>query len=635
MDRCCTITIRVAEVVGSSRSSLLLQAARRPVAVFFQDTCLQHQYIRSKDLSTIVERPERLRAVKIGLAAAIARLESVDRVQANIKPDTLGEEQHGECDDLTAAMGGMNLAPSPQQSHSVSQVSIVQSHSSVDILKHPAVKFVHGDIDGDTYLDTLTSWAKESWDKIHQGGSEIPEHLPQGDLYLCTDSINAIQGAIGAVCEAVDKVVSSVGNEAQASSLTELPVQRAFVAIRPPGHHCGEDTPSGFCFVNNVAIAAAHAHLQHGINRIVILDIDLHHGNGTQSIVWQINEDTYRQTLEAEAGEGAASFTKPGLQVYYGSIHDILSFPCEDGKPELVQAASVSIHKSHGQYIENIHLQTYTSEQHFWDVLYKDHYSKILQKAEDFLDATGGPGEDVMVFISCGMDACEHEYASMSRHNRKVPTSFYYRFAQDVCAFSDKYARGRVVSVLEGGYSDRALISGAMAHLSGLADDAQPTGGNVKEEWWNVESLEKLEKATKKRRGGRQSLTTANFNSVEPWLERTLEILSSLDTVSPPLRKTPAPAPISMILRNRDRKSKSKSGSMAPSPSPSITSITSEAVKAGNEKPGPVLDATSPPMSVSSSSESSESRAADAEAPKKLPRVILRLGPHPSVASSS
>lgn len=75
---------------------------------------------------------------------------------------------------------------------------------------------------------------------------------------VCTDSINAIQGAIGAVCEAVDKVVSSVGNEAQASSLTELPVQRAFVAIRPPGHHCGEDTPSGFCFVNNVAIAAAH-----------------------------------------------------------------------------------------------------------------------------------------------------------------------------------------------------------------------------------------------------------------------------------------------------------------------------------------------------------------------------------------
>jgi histone deacetylase HOS3 len=90
------------------------------------------------------------------------------------------------------------------------------------------------------------------------------------------------------------------------------------------------------------------------------------------------------------------------------------------------------------------------------------------------------------------MDACEHEYPSMSRHNRKVPTSFYYRFAQDVCAFSDKYARGRIVSVLEGGYSDRALISGAMAHLSGLADDMQPAGVKAQEEWWNVDNLEKV-----------------------------------------------------------------------------------------------------------------------------------------------
>ena len=83
----------------------------------------------------------------------------------------------------------------------------------------------------------------------------------------------------------------------------------------------------------------------------------------------------------------------------------------------------------------------------------------------------------------------------MSRHNRKVPTSFYYRFTRDVCTFSDKYAKGRVVSVLEGGYSDRALTSGAMAHLSGLADDMELVGGTVQEEWWNVENLEKVGKA--------------------------------------------------------------------------------------------------------------------------------------------
>lgn len=132
------------------------------------------------------------------------------------------------------------------------------------------------------------------------------------------------------------------------------------------------------------------------MKRIVIFDIDLHHGNGTQSIVWQINEETYRQTLESEAG---ASNSQTGPKIYYGSLHDILSYPCEDGKVSLVQAASVSLHKSHGQYIENVHLQTYTSEQHFWDVLYKEQYSKLLDKAQAFLDDTGGPGDDVLFFI--------------------------------------------------------------------------------------------------------------------------------------------------------------------------------------------------------------------------------------------
>ena len=61
-----------------------------------------------------------------------------------------------------------------------------------------------------------------------------------------------MQGAVGTVCEAVDKVILS------SRSPTNTGIHRAFVAIRPPGHHCGEDTPSGFCFLNNVAIGAAH-----------------------------------------------------------------------------------------------------------------------------------------------------------------------------------------------------------------------------------------------------------------------------------------------------------------------------------------------------------------------------------------
>ena len=81
----------------------------------------------------------------------------------------------------------------------------------------------------------------------------------------------------------------------------------------------------------------------------------------------------------------------------------------------------------------------------------------------------------------------------MSRHNRKVPTSFFYRFTQDVCAFADKWAQGRIVSVLEGGYSDKALLSGAMAHLTGLVDGGKAPGNDTdrsKEHWWSPENVQ-------------------------------------------------------------------------------------------------------------------------------------------------
>lgn len=74
---------------------------------------------------------------------------------------------------------------------------------------------------------------------------------------MCPESIVAIEGALGTVCEAVDSIFSLPTKEVRKNE----EISRAFVAIRPPGHHCGEDTPSGFCFVNNVAVAAAHGEL--------------------------------------------------------------------------------------------------------------------------------------------------------------------------------------------------------------------------------------------------------------------------------------------------------------------------------------------------------------------------------------
>lgn len=77
-------------------------------------------------------------------------------------------------------------------------------------------------------------------------------------MVVCPGSIDAIQGAIGAVCEAVDACITATRGSEPRSNGPDDPCERAFVAIRPPGHHCGEDTPSGFCFINNVAVGAAH-----------------------------------------------------------------------------------------------------------------------------------------------------------------------------------------------------------------------------------------------------------------------------------------------------------------------------------------------------------------------------------------
>lgn len=106
----------------------------------------------------------------------------------------------------------------------------------------------------------------------------------------------------------------------------------------------------GFCFVNNVAVAAAHgelvfhrcsehqlislslpAHLRHGIERVVILDIDLHHGNGTQDIVWRINQEANRALAAMSSSPRKGSPKKAGppprnLQIFYGSLHDIFSY---------------------------------------------------------------------------------------------------------------------------------------------------------------------------------------------------------------------------------------------------------------------------------------------------------------------
>ena len=158
-----------------------------PTAIYLQKACLQHRYIRTRDNSHIVERPERLRAVNIGLAAAVARLEErapeTTAAPTESSTDTTSKVEE-DADELTKALGQLQLS-TPSRSEQLARVpaTFVHSGASVDILNNAAVKFVHGDIERDVYLENLKRWANESQDKVNKGESEIPEGYSQGDLY--------------------------------------------------------------------------------------------------------------------------------------------------------------------------------------------------------------------------------------------------------------------------------------------------------------------------------------------------------------------------------------------------------------------------------------------------------------------
>lgn len=198
---------------------------------------------------------------------------------------------------------------------------------------------------------------------------------------------------------------------------------------------------------------------------------------------------------------------------------------CQDGDLDLIRDASISL-AAHGQYMyvfflnfsvrncltftrfsENIHLKPYTSEADFYERIYPL-YLALLDKAKVFMEETEANPERTIVFISAGFDACEWEHQGMQRHDRRVPVSlrdnhdplyiyiyckklmakkvsFYSRYTRDIAAFADKYTEGKVVSVLEGGYSDRALTSAAMGHIVGMRGSL-PEGCD---EWWTEKEL--------------------------------------------------------------------------------------------------------------------------------------------------
>lgn len=390
----------------------------------------------------IVERPERIHASILGASTAYVR--------------------------LGGHHSGAKNAPHPSNRQpGAPPFKIRRTGRSLDITS-PYVTNVHGT----AWMSELRAMCNVAGENITAGEKELdrsatptePEKrkLHEGDLYLSSESLNAFQGALGGVADAVDTVFSP-GTE----------TQRAFVAIRPPGHHCSADHPSGFCWLNNVHVGVEYAAQMYGLTHAVILDFDLHHGDGSQAITWERNRQNNEKRLTAKPN----SKLKLSPDIGYYSLHDINSYPCEMGDDEKVQAASLCIDNAHGQSIWNVHLQPWKTEHEFWQ-LYDSQYRIILDKARKSLRhhtsrlrADGRVTAKSAVFISAGFDASEWEGAGMQRHKVNVPTEFYARFTRDAVQLAQEEGTGcdgRVVSVLEGGYSDRALCSGVLSHLSGL-----------------------------------------------------------------------------------------------------------------------------------------------------------------------
>ena len=225
------------------------------------------------------------------------------------------------------------------------------------------------------------------------------------------ESHDAAALAAGGVLAACDAVMAAA-------------VRRAFCAVRPPGHHAGRDRASGFCLFNHVAIAAEHLLQRHGLQRVAIVDIDAHHGNGTEQI------------LGARAG------------VLYFSVHEnsgTLPFP---GTGE---ATGCDLEPLRGGVV-NIPLPAGTGD---------DGYQKVF--GESLLPALNRFAPQ-FILVSAGFDAADGDPIA---HLRVSPAGFGW-MAGALVAAASRTAAGRLVSVLEGGYEPALLARCVAAHVAAL-----------------------------------------------------------------------------------------------------------------------------------------------------------------------
>jgi len=225
------------------------------------------------------------------------------------------------------------------------------------------------------------------------------------DTFLSPGSIDAALRGSGAACFAIDQIFAGKS-------------QNAFCVTRPPGHHAEGARAMGFCLVNHVAVAARHALAVHGMKRVAILDFDVHHGNGTQTIFEQAPEVLYVSSHQVPLYPGTGMADETGCG-------NILNLPLAPGTGSR-------------------EFRTAWSE-------------KGLPAVHDF--------QPELIIISAGFDAHERDPLGQL----ELQDDDYGWISRKICSYANLACNGRVISVLEGGYDLEALADSARAHVEALS----------------------------------------------------------------------------------------------------------------------------------------------------------------------